>query len=514
MPPRESVDARSGQPRPRHRRAGRRASANPAATSRSPVDSSTVLDWAAVTLAAISLALPWDDLAPGATQPAVVGAIAATLAAAVLPHLAGSNGVAAEAQEGQAPILRIIRAVLVTPLLLLVLLIMLRATDGRSGVGPGVFLGTCAAVLAGHPRQVGADGRVERAGAYQWIGVILASMAALWGAIDAIQPLRYSWGEPTLWAAIIPSLAMCASVLRLAADLARDVPHTPMTMTVYAGLWFLVGLSLTLGWLTDNGLETTQDGVPSLLAPGLGGTVTLLGAAAVIAFRPYREVLAVANEQDQPATHLPRWIHLASHLLTISVILLAGEMLRVVVVLTADSDGMSIDTPSVATLASVDALCLAAVATCRWLLIHHAPLGRLVTVVGALVACAVNFVLMATERLPVRLDLVLLHMLALIIVFALTWPRSVRLEFGPLLPRDGQSLIRRRVPEYAGAPQLPCSVPAWPTADELFDEPAAVPNAAVEADHDPYAPRPNTEVNAVPGEPSRPQQGYPQPAGS
>ncbi len=478
------------------------------------MDSSTVLDWAAVTLAVVSLALPWEHLTPGATQPAVVGAIAATLAAAVLPHLAGSNGVAAESQEGQAPILRIIRAVLVTPLLLLVLLIMLRATDGRSGVGPGVFLGTCAAVLAGHPRQVGADGRMERAGAYQWIGVVLASMAALWGAIDAIQPLRYSWGEPTLWAAVIPPLAMCASVLRLAADLARNVAHTPMTMTVYAGLWFLVGLSLTLGWLTDNGLETTRDGVPSLLAPGLGGTVTLLGAAAVIAFRPYREVLAAASQQEPPGSLLPRWIHLASHLLTISVILLAGEMLRVVVVLTADSVGMSIDTPSVATLATVDALCLATVATCRWLLVHQAPLGRLITVVGALVACAVNFVLMVTDRLPIRLDLVLLHVLALLIVFALTWPRSVRLEFGPLLPRDGQSLIRRRDPEYSGAPQLPWAAPAWPSADELFDGPHPTPVAALEVESGNSSARSNPEVNATSSDPPRPPQGHPQPASS
>ncbi|HYO84985.1 MAG TPA: hypothetical protein VES01_00785 [Dermatophilaceae bacterium] len=429
----------------------------------SRITEALVSDVAVAVLSVLSLLLPWHELSPGYASPVIVAAVLSAVAAMGLPRIVVASGV----EPGSAP-LSIVRVVLIAPLLIFAGLVMVRGLGGVAGIGPGLFLGSCAALMAGRPRDYAGTSSAPGMGP-QLAAVCLTGLAAGWCALDAIQPLRHGWWEPAMWAGAMPALGMCGVLLWMASDLAWREPYAATVTGVYAGVWFLAGLPVSHGWISGRADPHPWPtvAVPVTLDPGLGGSLTLLGAAAILAQGP-------VSERAWQALHRAdsrRWTGLAVSLLTFSAILLAGETLRMVLVLTADTVGLSVDTPLVATLALLDAVCFALVGVCRWLLLHHPPLGRLVTTVGAAATFAGNLYFVTRPGVPIRVETLLLSLSSVAVVVALTAPRSLRDELGPFLPRGQRLLIANQTPEYAGAPPGPWEAPTWPPATGLFDEP-------------------------------------------
>lgn len=446
-------------------------------------------DLIAVILAAASLFLPWDTVQAGLANPAVLGAVLATTAAAVLPWVAGSRR---SDSAVPASVLSVVKAVLVTPLLVLAGTVLAQGALGTAGVGPGAILAVSAAVIAGQ-RQAPSSRPGSDAGSgsipARWLSASLTGLAAVWLAVDLLGVLLPRWTESGLWAASMPWLAVCVSVCYLAIGLARDRPHLTAVLTLYWAIWLAVivvqGLAWTNGW--EDFVTVTGSGTPGHLDPRLGGMLVFLGAAAAARVPTYRRSRATAGGRPAedstadvapspmaPTGHPPTghlWIDVTVAFLTLNVILLAGQTLRMVLILTADTVGLAVDIPLIASLLLVYAGGLSACLWCHWLLRHHPAVGRGIAAGTMLVLVAGGVAVIARTQLVIRPEALVLLLSAGSVIAALLIPRSLRAELGPLRPRRGMLSLRAAVPEYAGAPEGAWEAPTWPTPEELFDDP-------------------------------------------
>lgn len=381
-------------------------------------------DAIALVLLLVSFGMPWDAVDSATGKVYVILATLLSIVSLTLPYL--KRGGILPATWGTAQ-LRLTRLAANAPYVVVVLVTFVLAyvgEDGGDGVGVGIAFGLAGALLAAQGRQAEQEPAPGDGALWRAVTIGLAGLFALLSVLSAVLFL-IDFAENLDWAPITLRLLVVVFFLALVAmptmGLVRGQPGWRDVLVLLA----IVGLFVALWQL---GAERTLSdawnlralGPAMLLYPALGAAAASAGLSAI----------------DRPVAGATRWVTMSIRLFQLVAIVGVFGAVMYAVQLIDIEDGRG----SAITVLVLHLLVVVAALVGRNALVGAPNQGRAVAIGAGLVFAVLGVVIVsvlgASDLAIVGLfDAAMVSVMwwfALAILLALTTPKAVRDEFGPV----------------------------------------------------------------------------------